>query len=184
MAKSHIEAPGYGGEPSASKQVGSPGDSVSTLTCTRRHVLRVSAATAALFALAGCSSLRGKGGSPLHEAYLNLQRTLDELAQDEKEQGQLSSIARRIENRCRELTQEHDEFRSRFDARSSRLETTSAELDKLVSDFSSRRTMQRNGIFSLQDELRHALTEEEWAQAVKALTQTQEAYTRPSIGRS
>ena len=148
---------------------------------SRRKLLRVGLAAAALLVVAGCTSFRGTTND-LDKAYRNLQDTLDGIAEDDKQQAQLASIARRIDNRCRELTQEHDEFRERFDALSRQRKTDSADLYALTDDFVRRRTQQRNELLSLQDELRRELTEDEWILAAEALTAKQAAYARPSVG--
>jgi len=149
-------------------------------TVNRREFIRAGLGAAALLALGGCATFRRS--SDLDKAYSNLQETLDNLTDDEVRQSRLASIARRIENRCQELTQEHEEFRDRFHSLSRNRDTTSAELDKVVEGFSARRTKQRHELFLIQDELRKELTEEEWALAVQALNQTQEAYSRPKVG--
>ena len=147
---------------------------------SRRAFVRAGLAAAALVALGGCSMFRRS--SDLDTAYSDLQETLDKLTEDEVRQSRLASIARRIENRCQELTQEHDEFRDRFDLLSRNRDTTSADLVEVVEGFAARRKTQRNELFRLQDELRRELTEEEWDLAVDALAQTQEANTRPRVG--
>jgi hypothetical protein len=148
---------------------------------SRRQLLRAGLATAVLLVLAGCSSFRGSAND-LDKAYRNLQDTLDDIAEDDKQQAQLASIARRINNRCRELIQEHDEYRERFDALSRKHNTDAAELYALTEGFTSRRTKQRNELFRLQDELRRELTEDEWLLAAEALAVKQAAYSRPSVG--
>jgi chromosome segregation ATPase len=160
------------------RTVGVAGEMAQT-SVSRRAFVRAGLAAAALVALGGCSMFRRS--SDLDTAYSDLQKTLDNLTEDEVRQSRLASIARRIENRCQELTQEHDEFRDRFDSLSRNRDTTSAELVEVVEGFAARRTTQRNELFRLQDELRRELTEEEWDLAVDALAQTQEAYTRPKV---
>jgi septal ring factor EnvC (AmiA/AmiB activator) len=148
---------------------------------SRRELLRAGLAAAALLVVAGCTSFRSSPND-LDKAYRNLQDTLDDIAEDDKQQAQLASIARRIGNRCRELTQEHDEFRERFDALSRKRKTDSAELSALTEGFARRRTKQRDELLSLQDELRRELTQDEWILAAEALTVKQAAYARPSVG--
>ena len=147
---------------------------------SRREFLRVAMAAAALLALGGCATFRGS--SALDKAYSDLQETLDDIAEDDVRQGRLASIARRIENRCRELTQEHDEFREQFHTLSRNRDTASADLSEVVDGFTARRTQQRNELLRMQDELRNELTEKEWALALESLNETQEAYTRPTVG--
>jgi len=132
--------------------VAGPIEKAAKSTVSRREFIRASLGAAALLALGGCATFRRS--SDLDKAYSNLQGTLDDLTDDEVRQSRLASIARRIENRCREV----------------------------VESFAARRTKQRNELFVLQDELRRELTEEEWASAVEALNKTREAYTRPKVG--
>ena len=160
--------------------VAGPIEKAAKSTVSRREFIRAGLGAAALLALGGCATFRRS--SDLDKAYSNLQGTLDDLTDDEVRQSRLASIARRIENRCRELTEEHEEFRDRFHSLSRKRNTTTAELDEVVESFAARRTKQRNELFVLQDELRRELTEEEWALAVEALNQTQEAYSRPNVG--
>ena len=148
---------------------------------SRREFLRVATAAAALLALGGCATFRGS--SALDKAYSDLQETLEDIAEDDDvRQSRLASIGRRIENRCRELTQEHDEFREQFHTLSRNRDTASADLSEVVGGFTARRTQQRNELLRMQDELRNELTEKEWALAVEPLNETQEAYTRPTVG--
>ena len=153
---------------------------VETSVVSRREALRVGLAAASLLVLWGCQSSKGSRAD-LDKAHRSLRRTLDNIAEDDHRQARLASIARRIENRSKELVEEHDEFRARFDALSRDRETTEAQLEELVSAFGSRRTSQRNDLMHLQDELRAELTAEEWVQAVESLTQTQQAYARPPV---
>ncbi len=147
---------------------------------SRRQAIRIGLATASLLVLSSCQSPKGSGAD-LDKAHRSLRRTLDNIAGDDNQQARLASIARRIENRSRELVEEHDEFRARFDALSRDRDTTAAELDELVSEIAGRRTAQRNELLHLQDELRAELTAEEWAEAVKVLTQTKHAIARPPV---
>jgi hypothetical protein len=147
---------------------------------SRREFLRIGVAAAALLALGGCATF-GKS-SNLDKAYSNLQKTLDGLTRDEVRKSRLATIARQIENRCRELIQEQQEIQERFDSLSRMLSATSSDLVEAVDGFSVRRTQHRNDLLRLQDELRNELTEKEWALAVQALNETQEAYSPPKMG--
>jgi hypothetical protein len=148
---------------------------------SRRQLLRVGLATGVLLVIGGCTSFRGSG-SDLEKAHRDLQGTLEGIAKDDEQQTELASIARRIEYRCRELTQEHDKFRERFNELSRQRETSSAELSALVEGFSERRTQQRDALLHLQDELRLALTQAEWSEAVYALKKIKSARSRPPAG--
>jgi septal ring factor EnvC (AmiA/AmiB activator) len=159
------------------------GSRVAASTVSRRETLRIALTAAALLLVAGCSMFR-KSDSDLDTAYRNLRDTLDGIARDDSQQDRLVSIAQRIEKYCRELTREHNEFREQFDALSRKRDTTSSELDELAEGFAARRTVERNDLLRMQDELRAELTEAEWIKAVEALNQTQEAYARPTIGSS
>lgn len=124
----------------------------------RRDALRIGLASAALFAISGCAIFKGSK-SDMDKALEGLQETLDGFGEDEVRQSKLTSIARRIENRCRELIQEHEEFSDTFDKLSIKRGTTSNQLHEFVNGFASRRTEQRNSILRLQDELRLELNE-------------------------
>lgn len=149
----------------------------------RREALRIALATSVLLLVAGCGSFR-KSESSLDKAYSNLREALDEIAMDDSQQDRLIAIAQQIEDRCQALTREHDEFRQQFDALSRQRDTTSTELTALAEGFAARRTVERDELLRVQDELRAELTEAEWIEAVEALNQTQEAYARPEIGSS
>jgi len=169
--------------PSLSEITGDQSFELTASTISRRETLRITLAASALLLVAGCGMFRKSDGD-LDKAYRDLQETLDGIAKNDSQQDRLISIAQRIENHCRELTREHDEFRVQFDALSRERDTTSAELDELAEGFATRRTVERNDLLRMQDELRAELTEAEWIKAVGALNQTQEAYTRPTIGSS
>ena len=150
---------------------------------SRRDALRIGLASAALFAISGCA-IFGGSKTDLDKALSTLQKTLEGFGEDEVRQSKLISIARRIENRCRELIQEHEEFSATFEKLSIKRETTSGQLNEFVDGFTTRRTEQRNAILRLQDDLRLELSEEEWIEAVRALNSTQEAMARPRAERS
>ena len=149
-----------------------------TSVVSRRDILRVGLATASLLLLSGCQSA---SKTDLDNANRSLRRTLDDIAGDDHQEARLASIARRIQNRSRDLVEEHDEFRARFDALTRDRDTTDARLDELIGDFAERRTAHRNELLHLQDELRAELTAEQWAEAVEALTRTKRAIARPPL---
>jgi len=153
---------------------------IETSRVSRREAMRVGLAAASLLVVWGCQSLKGSRAD-LDKAHRSLRRTLDNIAEDDHRQARLASIARRIENRSRELVEEYDEFRASFDALSRDRETTQTQLQELVSVFTDRRTTQRNSLLYLQDELRAELTSEEWDQAVEALLETKRALARPPV---
>jgi len=128
-----------------------------TKALDRREALRIALATSALLLVSGCGSFR-KSESSLDKAYHNLHETLEAIATDDIRQDRLVSIARQIEKSCQELTREHDEFRQQFDALSRKRDTTSSELTELTEDFAARRTVERDELLRIQDELRTELT--------------------------
>ena len=154
-----------------------------TKALDRREALRIALATSALLLVSGCGSFR-KSESSLDKAYRDLQETLDDIAADDIRQDRLVSIAQQIEKRCQALTREHDEFRQQFDALSRQRDTTSSELTELAEGFATRRTVERDELLRMQDELRAELTEAEWIKAVKALNEIQKANIRAKIGSS
>jgi hypothetical protein len=143
---------------------------------SRRGALRIGMASTALLALTGCGLLGGARGS--EAAYKNLADTLDALAASENQRALLRSISRRITNRCREIQEEHDEFRIRFDALSRDRDISASELEQLVEGFSARRVQHRSELLYAQDELRVALGETEWKTAIRALNRTKRAFSR------
>jgi hypothetical protein len=154
-----------------------------TMTLNRREALRISLASSALLLIAGCSVFK-KSESDLDKAFRNLRTTIDSFSADTDQQARLISIAERIEKSCRDLTYEHDTFINLFEAEAQQREISSTVLDEIVEGFGQRRTVERDQLLRIQDELRAELTEQEWKTAVEALDQTREAYTRPKIGSS
>ncbi len=150
----------------------------------RRQFLNIGLAGAALLALSGCASVRGPKKSDFDKATTELRSLLEGFKGDGAREARLASLGRRIENRCREVMEEHNDFRRRVDALSRRRETPAAELQALVEDFSSRRALYRAEVLETQDELRRALTREEWDQAVQVLNSGLDAFSRSRIKRS
>jgi outer membrane murein-binding lipoprotein Lpp len=159
------------------------GSDVALSTISRRETLRITLAASALLLVAGCSMFR-KSDSDLDKAFSNLRATLDEIATDTDQQERLIAIAGQIETACRGLTDEHDAFVEQFEGDARQRDISSSALEQVVEGFAERRTEHRNQLLVLQDELRAELTEQEWAMALEALNQTQEAYTRPKVGSS
>ncbi|MGD8262874.1 MAG: hypothetical protein PVG70_15630 [Desulfobacterales bacterium] len=67
---------------------------------------------------------------------------------------------------------------------SRRRETPSSELTALVEDFSVRRVKYREELLGVQDELRQALTKEEWDQTVQVLNSGLDTFSKTKILRS
>ena len=147
---------------------------VAASTISRRETLRITLAASALLLVAGCSRF-GKSESDLDKAFTTLDETLDEIATDADQQERLMSIAEQIETACRVLKDEHDTFVEQFDSAARLRDTSSSALEQVVEGVDERQTEHRNQLLALQDELRAELTEQEWAMAVEALNQTQEA---------
>jgi hypothetical protein len=150
---------------------------------SRREFFNVGLAAAALLALTGCASFRGSK-SDLDKATTDLRKLLEGFEGDGARQARLASIGHRIENRCREVIELKSDFTRRLAALSRRRETPSAELTALVEDFSVRRATYRKELLGVQDELRQALTREEWDQAVQVLNSGMDAFSQTRIERS
>lgn len=140
-----------------------PGCGTAASGVSRRVFLNVGLAAASVLALTGCTAFRGSQGD-LDKATIDLRDLLDGFEGDAARQARLASIGHRIENRCREVIELKTGFTRRLDALSRRRETSSAELIALVEDFSVHRVKYREELFGVQDELRQALTREEWDQ--------------------
>ena len=97
-----------------------------------------------------------------------LDRQLDEIADDEQ-QLKLSSIAQRIQTAARELAAEHRTFTESFNLLLSRYDATEAQLVQLIEAYNRQRTLLRNELLHLQDELHVAMTADQWAEVVKVL---------------
>ena len=149
----------------------------------RRQFLNVGLASAALMALTGCATFRGSK-SDLDKATTDLRKLLEGFEGDAARQARLASIGHRIENRCREVIELKSDFIRRMGDLSRRRETPSAELEALVEDFSARRVRYREELFGVQDELRQALTQEEWDQAVQVLNSGADAFSQTRVIRS
>jgi hypothetical protein len=160
-----------------------PGFGDATSGVNRREFLNVGLAGAALLTLTGCASFRGSK-SDLDKATTDLRNLLNGFEGDGARQARLASIGQRIENRCREVIELKTDFTRRLEALSRRRETPSAELTALVEDFSIRRTTYRKELLGVQDELRQALTRQEWDQAVQVLNSGMDAFSQTRIERS
>ena len=161
-----------------------PGFGVAAAGVNRREFLNVGLAGAALLALTGCATFQGSKKSDLDKATTDLRNLLNGFEGDGARQARLASIGQRIENRCREVIELKTDFTRRLEALSRRRETPSAELTALVEDFSIRRTTYRKELLGVQDELRQALTREEWDQAVQVLNSGMDAFSQTRIERS
>ena len=161
-----------------------PASGVVASGVNRREFLNLGVAGAALLALTGCGTFRGSKKSDLDKATTDLRNLLEGFEGDGARQARLASIGHRIENRCREVIELKTDFSRRLDALSRRRATPSAELTALVEDFSVRRATYRKELLGVQDELRQALTREEWDQAVQVLNSGLDAFSRTRIERS
>ena len=148
---------------------------------SRRAFFNVGLATAALLALSGCATFRGPKKSDLDKATTDLRNLLEGFEGDAARQARLASIGHRIENRCREVIELKADFIRRMGDLSRRRETPSSELIALVEDFSVRRVRYREELLGVQDELRQALTQAEWDQAVEILNSGADAFSRSRI---
>ena len=166
------------GEPGADPSFGAATSGVS-----RRGFMSVGLAAAAMLSLSGCASFRGSKNE-LEKATSDLRKLLESFGGDGARQARLASIGHRIENRCQEVIELKTDFIRRMGDLSRRRETPSSELTALVEDFSVRRVTYREELFGVQEELRQALTEEEWDQAVQVLNSGVDAYVRTRILRS
>ncbi len=149
----------------------------------RRDFLTISLAAAALLALTGCASFQGSKND-FDQATTDLRNLLEGFEGDAARQARLASIGHRIDNRCREVIELKSDFIRRMGALSRRRETPSSELTALVEDFSVRRVRYREELLGVQDELRQALTQAEWDQAVQVLNSGADAFSRTRISRS
>ena len=161
-----------------------PGFGAAAAVVNRREFLNVGLAGAALLALTGCATFQGSKKSDLDKATTDLRNLLNGFEGDGARQARLASIGHRIENRCREVIELKSDFTRRFADLSRRRETPSAELTALVEDFSVRRVTYRDELLGVQDELRQALTREEWDQAVQVLNSGMDAFSQTRIERS
>lgn len=67
---------------------------------------------------------------------------------------------------------EHRTFSDNFDRLLSTYDATLAQLEQLIETYNSRRTLLRNDLLHLQDELHAAMTPDQWAEVVRVLNQT------------
>ena len=147
---------------------------------SRREFINVGLAAAAMLALSGCASFRASK-SDLDKATTELRNLLEGFEGDAARQARLASIGHRIENRCREVIELKSDFIRRMGDLSRRRETPSSELTALVEDFSVRRVRYREELLGVQDELRQALTQAEWDQAVQVLNSGADAFSRTRL---
>ena len=157
-----------------------PGFGVASSGVNRREFLNVGLAGAALLTLTGCATFRGSK-SDLDKVTTDLRKLLEGFEGDAARQARLASIGHRIENRCREVIELKSDFIRRMGDLSRRRETTSSELSGLVEDFSVRRVRYREELLGVQDELRQALTQAEWDQALQVLNSGADAFSKTRI---
>jgi hypothetical protein len=160
-----------------------PGFETATPGLNRREFFNVGLAAVAMLALSGCASIRGSKNE-LDKATTDLRNLLESFEGDGARRARLASIGHRIENRCREVIELKAEFVRRMGDLSRQRETPSSELTALVDDFSVRRVKYREELLGVQDELRQALTKEEWDQAVQVLNSGVDAFSKTIIIRS
>lgn len=137
---------------------------------SRRQVLRL--AISSVLLVTGCTTMRKS--SDLDTAVNDLNGLLSETAAENKH-TLLSSIARKIESRARELVAEHKNFTESFDQMLSTYETSDAQLSQVVQTYSTRRKQLRDDLLHLQDELHFAMTPDEWDKVVQVLNQAGDA---------
>ena len=166
---------------SSSKPSAGYGSEAAAPGVNRRQFLNIGLASATLLALSGCASVRGPKKSDLDKATTDLRNLLESFEGDGARQARLASIGHRIENRCREVIELKADFIRRMGDLSRNRETPSAELTALVEDFSVRRVKYREELLGVQEELRQALTKEEWDQAVEILNSGADAFSRTRI---
>ena len=88
---------------------------------------------------------------------------------DDNEQALVTSIAQRIRGRANELAAEHRTFTDSFDRLLSTYDATEAQLEQLIEAYNRQRTLLRNELLHLQDELHAAMTPDQWAEVVRVL---------------
>jgi hypothetical protein len=143
----------------------------------RRQFLNVSLAAAALLALSSCASFRGSK-SDLDRSATDLRKLLESFEGDDARHARLASIGRTIEIRCREGIELTSDLNRRVHALSRRRETPSSELTAMQAYYSVRRAKYREELLGVQEELRQALTKEEWDEAVQILNSGADAFPR------
>ena len=150
---------------------------------SRRDFLNAGLTAAVLIALTGCASY-STSQSTVDRAITDLRNTIKGFGGDELRRARLASLARRIENRCRDIIADYSDFRLKMDTDSRRRETPSADLKALAERFIERRTKFRRDVFGIQDELRRELTKTEWRQVAMVLKSGADEYMRTIIERS
>jgi hypothetical protein len=161
----------------------SSGFEVTPSGVSRRDFLTVSLAAAALLALSGCASFHGSKND-LDQATTDLRDLLDGFEGDGARHDRLMSISRTIEIRCREGIELTSDFNRRVHALSRRRETRSSELTALEINYSVRRAKYREKLLGIQEELRQALTKEEWDQALQILNSGTDAFSQTRITKA
>ena len=143
----------------------------------RRDFLTISLTAAALVALSGCASFRGSK-SDLDQTTTDLRKLLESFEGDSARQARLASIGHKIEERCREGIELVSDFTQKVQAISRRRETPSSELNALEEDYSVWRAKYREELLGVQEELRQALTREEWDQTLQILNSGADAFSK------
>jgi predicted nucleic acid-binding Zn-ribbon protein len=141
----------------------------------RRRLLKLAAAS--LLLAAGCTNTRQD--SDLDAAMSELDRLLDEMG--ENEQRQVTSIVQRIQTRARELAAEHRTFTDNFDSQLSSYHVTEAQLEQLIETYNRRRTLLRNDLLHLQDELHAAMSPDDWAEVMRVLNRAGKSMARYTL---
>jgi len=137
---------------------------------SRRQALKL--AVASVLLVSGCTTT--SSGSDLDAATNDLDIVLNQMGGND-EQEKLTSIARRIQSRARELAAEHREFVNSFDHLLSDYNATEAQLKQLIEAYATRRKLLRDDLLHLQDELHAAMTLDQWVRVVQVLNQTGKA---------
>lgn len=129
----------------------------------RRRLLKL--AVASLLVASGCTSVRPE--SDLDVAMSELNQLLNEM--DASDQQRVTAIVQRIRVRAGELADEHRTFTEHFDRLLATYNTSEAQLEQLIGDYSERRRLKRDELLHLQDELHAAMTPEDWSEVVRVL---------------
>jgi hypothetical protein len=117
----------------------------------------------------------------LDRSTTDLRKLLESFEGDAARHDRLASISRTIEIHCREGIELTSDFNQRVHALSRRRETPSSELTALEENYSVRRAKYREELLGVQEELRQALTKEEWDQAVQILNSGADAFSRTRL---
>ena len=142
----------------------------------RRKFLTTGLSGTALLTLTGCSTFKGSK-SDLDVVTSELRDLLESFEGDGARKIKLSALGLRIENRCQEVTQGYLSFRQRLEEKANNREIPTEKLESLIDEFTSWRERYRDELLDAQDELRQALTEEEWTKTVKILNAGSEAFS-------